>query len=108
MLDGFASQDSHAPIKFGFAGVAPRISEVAEIALSGPIVFCKSAIASISASLALLRASDIALPCAELRKVTVDNDKIPIATNVSNTKRLIVMIRVKPRDSASDRRKVPK
>ena len=90
------SHDAQAPVRLFLAGVALTIPDGAEIALSGPIVFCRSPRASINAIRALLRAADIALPCDDARKLTAESDSSPMPTIVSKTNRLMVMISVKP------------
>ena len=64
---------------------------------SGPICFCNSPMAIISASRALARASAAACPCADDRRVMLDKVSRPTAMIVNRIIRERVTMSTKPR-----------
>ena len=90
--------DSQTPVVWGLAGVAVRTSEEAVTARSGPSDFCKSPMASISASRALLRAVAISCPWLDARNEMLDKVSKPTAMTVSRIISESVITKAKPLD----------
>ena len=94
MIEG--KELAHKRVPRGLAGVAERISEDPLTARSGPSDFCKSPMASISASRALARAVAMSCSWPDVRSEIADKDNSPTAMIVSRIISESVMTRAKP------------